>query len=97
MTFLLFENLTFSYNHSLMLNVIQEKRSFRRRRQPGLFISLGCPRNLVDTEVMLGILLKAGYQAAQQLDEADFIVINTCGFLMYKEEKVGRHDRIELR
>jgi ribosomal protein S12 methylthiotransferase len=45
------------------------------------FISLGCPRNLVDTEVMIGILLKAGYEAAIALDEADFIVINTCGFL----------------
>lgn len=45
------------------------------------FISLGCPRNLVDTEVMLGILLKAGYEVAQELPEADFLVINTCGFL----------------
>lgn len=45
------------------------------------FISLGCPRNLVDTEVMLGILLKAGYEVAPELEEADFIVINTCGFL----------------
>lgn len=45
------------------------------------FISLGCPRNLVDTEVMLGILLKAGYEVAPTLEEADYIVINTCGFL----------------
>jgi ribosomal protein S12 methylthiotransferase len=45
------------------------------------FISLGCPRNLVDTEVMLGILLKAGYEVAPVLEEADYIVINTCGFL----------------
>lgn len=45
------------------------------------FISLGCPRNLVDSEVMLGILLKAGYEAAQELATADYIVINTCGFL----------------
>ena len=45
------------------------------------FISLGCPRNLVDSEVMLGILLKAGYEVAQYLEEADYIVINTCGFL----------------
>lgn len=45
------------------------------------FISLGCPRNLVDSEVMLGILLKAGYEVAPQLEEADYIVINTCGFL----------------
>lgn len=45
------------------------------------FISLGCPRNLVDTEVMLGILLKAGYEVAPQLEEADYLVVNTCGFL----------------
>jgi ribosomal protein S12 methylthiotransferase len=45
------------------------------------FISLGCPRNLVDSEVMLGILLKAGYEVAQELEEADYLVINTCGFL----------------
>lgn len=45
------------------------------------FISLGCPRNLVDSEVMLGILLKAGYEMAPTLEEADYIVINTCGFL----------------
>ena len=45
------------------------------------FISLGCPRNLVDSEVMLGILLKAGYEVAPELEEADYIVINTCSFL----------------
>lgn len=45
------------------------------------FVSLGCPRNLVDSEVMLGILLKAGYEPAQELTEADYLVINTCGFL----------------
>ncbi|MBA3602673.1 MAG: 30S ribosomal protein S12 methylthiotransferase RimO [Parachlamydiaceae bacterium] len=45
------------------------------------FISLGCPRNLVDSEVMLGILLKAGYEVAPDLTEADYLVINTCGFL----------------
>ncbi len=45
------------------------------------FISLGCPRNLVDTEVMIGILLKAGYQVCQEMQRADFIIINTCGFL----------------
>lgn len=45
------------------------------------FISLGCPRNLVDSEVMLGILLKAGYEVTEALQEADYLVINTCGFL----------------
>jgi ribosomal protein S12 methylthiotransferase len=45
------------------------------------FISLGCPRNLVDSEVMLGILLKAGYEVAPELEDADYLVINTCAFL----------------
>jgi ribosomal protein S12 methylthiotransferase RimO len=45
------------------------------------FVSLGCPRNLVDSEVMLGILLQAGYEVADDLKKADYIVINTCGFL----------------
>lgn len=51
------------------------------------FISLGCPRNLVDSEVMLGILLKAGYEPTQYLDEADYIIINTCGFLKASREE----------
>ncbi len=45
------------------------------------FTSLGCARNLVDSEVMLGILLKAGYEPAEHLEDADFLIVNTCGFL----------------
>jgi len=44
-------------------------------------ISLGCPKNLVDTEVMLGMLNKSGYEITPNEDEADIILINTCGFL----------------
>ena len=44
-------------------------------------ISLGCPRNLVDSEVMIGLLLKSGYECTLKLADADFIVINTCSFL----------------
>lgn len=55
--------------------------NFTIRGNKVFFISLGCPRNLVDTEVMLGILLKAGYEAALDIENADFIIINTCGFL----------------
>lgn len=51
------------------------------------FISLGCPRNLVDSEVMLGILLKAGYEATELMEDADFIVINTCGFLQVSRDE----------
>lgn len=45
------------------------------------FTSLGCARNLVDTEVMLGIALKSGYELTDRLEKADFLVVNTCGFL----------------
>ena len=45
------------------------------------FVSLGCARNLVDSEVMIGILLKAGFEAVPSMSDADFLVVNTCGFL----------------
>jgi len=45
------------------------------------FISLGCARNLVDSEVMIGQLLKAGFECTAALEEADYLVVNTCGFL----------------
>lgn len=45
------------------------------------FVSLGCARNLVDSEVMIGILLKNGYEITPDLSDADFLVVNTCGFL----------------
>ena len=44
-------------------------------------ISLGCPRNIVDSEIMIGHLIKHGLKAAPDVTKADFIVINTCGFL----------------
>ncbi len=45
------------------------------------FTSLGCARNLVDSEVMIGILLKNGFEITSQPEEADYLVVNTCGFL----------------
>ena len=45
------------------------------------FVSLGCPKNQVDTEVMLGQVDAAGYRIAPQPDAADIIVVNTCGFI----------------
>jgi ribosomal protein S12 methylthiotransferase len=44
-------------------------------------ISLGCPKNLVDTEQMLGRLDADGYQMVDSVDSADFVVVNTCGFI----------------
>lgn len=45
------------------------------------FTSLGCARNLVDSEVMIGILLKAGFEVTPELKKADYLVVNTCAFL----------------
>ncbi|MGE3973029.1 MAG: 30S ribosomal protein S12 methylthiotransferase RimO [Bdellovibrionales bacterium] len=45
------------------------------------FISLGCPKNLVDSEIMLGQLTKSNYQVTDQSEEADTIIVNTCGFI----------------
>lgn len=54
-----------------------------------LFISLGCDKNLVDTEVMLGLLASGGYQMTDDETEADVIVINTCCFINdAKEESI---------
>ena len=54
-----------------------------------LFISLGCDKNLVDTEVMLGLLASRGYQMTDDETAADIIVINTCCFIHdAKEESI---------
>src|SRR5437867_2608231 len=45
------------------------------------FISLGCPKNLVDSEVMMGQLRQNGYQITANAEEADTVVVNTCGFI----------------
>ena len=45
------------------------------------FVSLGCPKNLVDSERMLGLLAEDGLAITPDAAEADAIVINTCGFL----------------
>jgi ribosomal protein S12 methylthiotransferase len=45
------------------------------------FVSLGCVKNRVDTEVMLGVAGKAGYTVVPEADEAEVIVVNTCGFI----------------
>lgn len=54
-----------------------------------LFISLGCDKNLVDTEVMLGMLASRGYEMTNDEQQADIIVINTCCFIHdAKEESI---------
>ena len=45
------------------------------------FVSLGCPKNLVDSEIMMGQLKEAGYEITNNADEAETVVVNTCGFI----------------
>ncbi len=45
------------------------------------FVSLGCPKNLVDSEVMMGILAREGYELTARADEAEVLVVNTCSFI----------------
>src|SRR5512138_961075 len=45
------------------------------------FVSLGCPKNLVDSEVMMGLLARAGAQITPRAEDADIIVVNTCSFI----------------
>ena len=58
-------------------------------------VSLGCPKNLVDTEQMLGRLDEDGYQMTDSVDDADFVVVNTCGFIdSAREESLGAIDEM---
>lgn len=54
------------------------------------FVSLGCPKNLVDSEVMMGFLNQAGAEITTRADDADIIVVNTCSFIdSAKQESVN--------
>lgn len=53
-------------------------------------VSLGCPKNLVDSEIMLGLLKENGYHLTANEDEADVLIVNTCGFIGdAKEESIN--------
>jgi ribosomal protein S12 methylthiotransferase len=51
------------------------------------FVSLGCPKNLVDSEVMMGTLVRAGYEITPRAAEADVLVVNTCSFIAPAREE----------
>jgi ribosomal protein S12 methylthiotransferase len=57
-------------------------------RRVGL-ISLGCPKNLVDSELMLGRLRREGHEIVDPMDDADTVIVNTCGFIdQAKQESI---------
>ncbi len=51
------------------------------------FVSLGCPKNLIDSEVLLGHLVKGGFTLVGDGEDSDVVVINTCGFLQASEKE----------
>jgi ribosomal protein S12 methylthiotransferase len=51
------------------------------------FVSLGCPKNLVDSEVMMGQLKTSGYEITNDEQDADILVINTCGFIQSAKQE----------
>ena len=52
------------------------------------FISLGCSKNLIDTEVAIGLFKDNNYKIVNNPEEADILVINTCGFIESAKEEV---------
>ena len=54
-------------------------------------VSLGCPKNLLDSEVMLGKLYEQGYTLTVDPVEADYLIVNTCGFIQSAKEESIEH------
>jgi ribosomal protein S12 methylthiotransferase len=59
---------------------ISREKQNESRQKVG-FVSLGCPKNLVDSEVMMGLLARAGAELTPRAEDADVIVVNTCSFI----------------
>jgi len=70
-----------------------------QRRGRYSFISLGCPKNLVDSERMLGLLQSDGYQLNPDPDQSDFVIINTCGFIESARDEsfAAIHEMLDLK
>src|SRR6059058_996978 len=65
------------------------KMSFVNKPKVGM-ISLGCAKNLVDAEIMLGSVLKRGMEITSRAEDADVLIVNTCAFIdSAKEESIG--------
>ncbi|HLD99812.1 MAG TPA: 30S ribosomal protein S12 methylthiotransferase RimO [Bdellovibrionota bacterium] len=56
-------------------------------KSPLYFVSLGCPKNLVDSQVMLGLLQRDRYAITQKREEAEVIIVNTCSFIETSKEE----------
>ncbi len=58
-----------------------------KSKSPVYFVSLGCPKNLVDSQVMLGMLEKDRYTISQEPESAEVIIVNTCSFIQASKEE----------
>jgi ribosomal protein S12 methylthiotransferase len=78
------QDLTVSDSPELKRKKSQEDTPLKQaetRPQKVGFVSLGCPKNLVDSEVMMGMLARAGAELTRRAEDADIIVVNTCSFI----------------
>src|SRR5215831_14259908 len=64
----------------------QTAKTEKAKIQVGL-ISLGCAKNLVDSEIMLGSLLKEGIEITNEAERADVVIVNTCSFIDSAQEE----------
>ena len=71
-----------------LLDAVEERSAPATPKKIG-FVSLGCPKTLVDSEVMMGLLAQGGAQITARAEDADIIVVNTCSFIdSAKQESV---------
>jgi len=75
------KNLTVSRSSEKTTDPVSDAYLQGVRPQKVGFVSLGCPKNLVDTEVMMGLLARAGAELSPRAEDADVIVVNTCSFI----------------
>jgi ribosomal protein S12 methylthiotransferase len=75
------KNLTISRSIEKTVRPVAEDHAPDARPQKVGFVSLGCPKNLVDSEVMMGLLARAGAELSPRAEDADVIVVNTCSFI----------------
>ena len=68
-------------NKSVSVSVIESPKTELPAAPKVGFVSLGCPKNLVDSEVMMGMLAQAGAELVPRAEDADVIVVNTCSFI----------------
>ena len=70
--------------------IIDKTQSYSRKNPKVAFVHLGCEKNLVDTEHMMGLLDEGGYKVSSNTDDASLVVVNTCSFIQDAREESVR-------